>query len=50
MKRIFIFLLAFFCIVEVEAQGKHKTVNLVPPRPKVGVVLRLRHRGDWPAY
>ncbi len=39
MKRIFIFLLAFFCIVEVEAQGKHKTVNLVPPRPKVGVVL-----------
>ena len=39
MKRIIIFLWAFFCIAEVEAQDKHKTINLTPPRPKVGVVL-----------
>ena len=39
MKRSIIFLLAFFCIAEIEAQDKHKTVNLTPPRPKVGVVL-----------
>ena len=39
MNRIIIFLLAFLCIVEAQAQGKHKTVNLTPPRPKVGVVL-----------
>ena len=39
MKRIIIFLLLLFCIAEIEAQDKHKTVNLTPPRPKVGVVL-----------
>ena len=39
MNRIILFLLAFLCIVEAQAQGKHKTVNLTPPRPKVGVVL-----------
>ena len=39
MKRIIIFLWVFFCIAEVEAQDKHKTINLTPPRPKVGVVL-----------
>lgn len=39
MNRIILFLLAFLFIVEAQAQGKHKTVNLTPPRPKVGVVL-----------
>ena len=39
MNRTILFLLAFLCIVEAQAQGKHKTVNLTPPRPKVGVVL-----------
>ena len=39
MKRILLFLLACLCIIDAEAQGKHKPVKVTPPRPKVGVVL-----------
>lgn len=39
MKRIFLFLIACLCIIDAQAQGKHKTIKLTPPRPKVGVVL-----------
>lgn len=39
MKRILLFLLACLCIIDAQAQGKHKAVKVAPPRPKVGVVL-----------
>lgn len=39
MKRILLFLLACLCIIDAQAQGKHKPVKVTPPRPKVGVVL-----------
>ncbi len=39
MKRIVLLLLACLCMMDVHAQGKHKTIKVAPPRPKVGVVL-----------
>ena len=39
MKRIILFLLACLCLVNAQAQGKHKNIKVAPPRPKVGVVL-----------
>ena len=39
MKRIVLFLLACLCLTNTQAQDKHKTVKVTPPRPKVGVVL-----------
>ena len=39
MKRILLFLTACLCFVNAQAQDKHKTVKITPPRPKVGVVL-----------
>ena len=39
MKRIVLLLLACLCLMDVYAQGKHKTIKVAPPRPKVGVVL-----------
>ena len=39
MKRILLFLLACLCLLDTQAQGKHKTIKVAPPRPKVGVVL-----------
>ena len=38
MKRLFLFLFAYLCLMDVQAQDK-LNVNLTPPRPKVGVVL-----------
>lgn len=39
MKRVSLFLFACFCIINAQAQTDSITVNLRPPRPKVGVVL-----------
>ncbi len=39
MKRIVLLLLVCLCLMDVHAQGKHKTIKVSPPRPKVGVVL-----------
>ena len=39
MTRIVLLLLACLCLMDVYAQGKHKTIKVAPPRPKVGVVL-----------
>lgn len=39
MKRIFLFLTICLCIMDLHGQNESKEVNLVPPRPKVGVVL-----------
>ncbi len=39
MKRLVLFLIACFCLMDTQAQVPHKTIKLAPPRPKVGVVL-----------
>ena len=39
MRRILLLLMACLCILDAQAQGKHKSVKVTPPRPKVGVVL-----------